>query len=94
MAPYTLAGTSLGAAREFYYRTCVFETLHHPFLLALLALSVQRASVGRVDHAIQEVLMNLAVNFYPIMHHRNTRRRIVHLLNQGAPRSESQMERA
>ena len=89
MAPYTLAGTSLGAAREFYYRACVFETLHIPFLLALLALSVQRASIGRVDYAIQEVLMNLAVNIYPIMHHRNTRRRIVRLLNHSTSRSES-----
>ena len=31
MEPYTLAGTSLGAARAFYYRTCVFESLHLPF---------------------------------------------------------------
>ena len=80
MAPYTLRGTSLGAARDFYYRACVFETLHLPFLLTLLALAVHRASIGRWDYAVQETLMNLALNVYPIMHHRNTRRRIASLL--------------
>jgi hypothetical protein len=82
MAPYTLAGTSVIAARDFYYRACVFETLHLPFFIALLALAIQRASMGRMDYAIQESAINLLVNAYPIMHHRNTRRRIVNLLSK------------
>jgi hypothetical protein len=82
MTPYTLAGSSIKAARDFYYRACVFETLHLPFFVALVALAIQRASIGRVDYAIQETAINLLVNAYPIMHHRNTRRRIVILLTK------------
>lgn len=82
MAPYTLSGASIGAARDFYYRACVFETLHLPFFLALAALAGHRFLTGRVDWAIQETVINLAVNFYPMLHHRNTRRRILVLLSR------------
>lgn len=82
MAPYTLTGTSLAAARAFYYRTCVFEMLHMPFFLTLLAITVVRASEGRWDLAFQDSAVNLALNLYPMMHHRRTRGRIVHLLNR------------
>jgi len=82
MAPYTLAGPSVRAARDFYYRACVFETLHLPFFLTLVVLAIQRVSIGRVDWAIQETVINLAVNFYPMLHHRNTRRRILTLLSR------------
>jgi len=82
MAPYTLSGTSRRAARSFYYRACVFEALHLPFFLALLGLSIQRALIGRLDYAIQEALLNLVVNLYPMLHHRNTRRRIAALLSR------------
>lgn len=85
MAPYTLSGTSVGAAREFFYRTCVFETLHLPFFLALLALSVHQLSVGRPDLAVEDSVVNLVANIYPIMHHRHTRARIVRLLSKRAP---------
>jgi hypothetical protein len=80
MAPYTLSAPTLRAARDFYYRACVFETLHLPFLLALIALALQRASIGRLDYAVQETVLNLLFNVYPILHHRNTRRRIIDLL--------------
>jgi len=86
MAPYTLSSVSVRAARDFYYRACVFEALHLPFFLALFALSVQRWSVGRVDYAIQELVLNALVNLYPMMHHRNTRRRIASLLSRDARR--------
>ena len=82
MAPYTLSGTSAAAARDFYYRACVFEALHLPFFVALQTLAVQRLLAGRLDHAIQETVMNLVVNAYPMMHHRNTRRRIVSILSR------------
>ncbi|NIP18444.1 MAG: hypothetical protein GWM87_10010 [Xanthomonadales bacterium] len=82
MAPYTLRGPSVGAAREFYYRACCFEAAHMPFMLALLFITVQRFLEGRIDLAMQDMLVNLAVNIYPIMHHRNTRRRIVRLLER------------
>ena len=88
MAPYTLARPSLRAAREFYYRACVFETLHLPFFLALVALAIQRVSIGRADWALQETVINLAVNFYPILHHRNTRRRILALLSRYHARTQ------
>ena len=89
MAPYTLAAPTLSSARAFYYRACVFEALHLPFFLALLALAVQRATIGRIDYAIQETMMNLVVNLYPMMHHRNTRRRIVALLSRRDSRRET-----
>lgn len=80
MAPYTLAATSLRGARAFYYRTCVFEALHLPFLLAMLILSGLRAAEGRWDLALENTVVNLLLNVYPIMHHRRTRGRIVRLL--------------
>jgi hypothetical protein len=80
MAPYTLARNTVSAARDFYYRTCIFESLHFPFFVALLLLAVQRASIGRIDYAIQETFLNLLVNIYPMLHHRNTRRRIFSIL--------------
>ncbi len=92
MAPYTLPGTSVGAARDFYFRTCVFEACHLPFCLTLLVLSLQRLWIGWIDIAVQEMLLNLAVNVYPIMHHRNTRLRIVRLLSRRAGRSGPGLE--
>jgi hypothetical protein len=80
MAPYTLKGTSLAAARAFYYRACVFEMLHLPFFLALGALALARAVEGRWDLALENTLVNAVVNLYPMMHHRRTRGRIVRLL--------------
>lgn len=82
MSPYTLAGSSLGAARAFYYRACVFEALHLPFLLALAALAAHRAASGRLDLAIEDMVINLAANVYPVMHHRRTRLRIACLLDR------------
>lgn len=72
----------MGAARAFFYRTCVFETAHLPFLLLLIGLTVHRASIGRFDLAVQNTVVNLVVNAYPIMHHRRTRTRIVELLGR------------
>lgn len=90
MAPYTLRGTSLEAARDFYYRACVFEALHLPFFLVMAALALHRASIGRWDLALENTLINLAINFYPMMHHRRTRLRIVHLI---ARKSDSRTAR-
>lgn len=87
MAPYTLRGTSLGAAREFYYRTCAFESGHLPFMLAMLAVAIIQLFRGRYDLALEDFLVNLAVNIYPIMHHRHTRLRIVRLLENAARRA-------
>jgi hypothetical protein len=80
MAPYTLAGTSIRAARDFRYRTCIFEAAHMPFLLVLVVLSVARIQQGRTDLALEDTIVNLAFNVYPIMHHRYTRLRIDRLL--------------
>lgn len=52
--------------------------------LAGTAVFIERASIGRVDYAIEETAMNLLVNLYPILHHRNTRRRILALLSRRA----------
>jgi len=82
MAPYTLTGSSVRAAREFYYRTGVFESLHLPFLLAMVVLALLRALEGRWDLALENTVINLALNVYPIMHHRRTRTRIVGLLGR------------
>ncbi len=82
MAPYTLLGNSLIAAREFYYRTCAFETAHLPFFIALIALAFWRLQEGRPDLALENTLINLLVNGYPMLHHRRTRLRIVQLLDR------------
>ena len=86
MAAYTLAGVSITAAREFFYRACVFELLHLPFALTLLWLVVHRFSIGRADLAWENLIINLVVNVYPIMHHRYTRVRIARLLRRDAVR--------
>lgn len=88
MAPYTLAGPSIGAARAFYYRTCVFEALHLPFLLAMVALALHRLAIGRADLAIENTVVNVALNVYPILHHRRTRTRILLLLERRSVSSE------
>ena len=89
MAPYTLARSTLEGARAFYYRTCVFEVLHLPFLLAMVFLACLRAAEGRWDLAVENTAINLALNVYPIMHHRRTRTRIVRLLVRENTRMEA-----
>ena len=80
MRPYTLAAHTRPAAEQFFFRACIFEALHLPFVLALLTLSVVRLLQGRSDLALENLLVNLAFNGYPILHHRHTRARIVRLL--------------
>ena len=94
MAPYTLSGTSVGAARDFFYRTCIFEMLHLPFLVTLLGLSIHRYLIGRPDLALENLAINLLFNIYPIMHHRNTRIRIVRLLERRTWQTESLRQEA
>jgi len=84
MRPYTLAGISLASARAFYYRTCVFESLHLPFLLTLVGLSLDRVMTGRLDLALEDTIINLVANVYPVMHHRRTRMRIIQLIKRGS----------
>lgn len=86
MRPYTLHSRSLRGARDFYYRACVFESLHLPFFLTLLLLAAHRLWIGRPDFAAQETLLNVAVNLFPMLHHRHTRARIFQLLNRAAAR--------
>lgn len=83
MKPYTLSAPTLGAAREFFYRACVFEALHLPFFFALLVITIDRFVQGRLEHAFEDMALNLLVNVYPMLHHRNTRRRILKLLLKG-----------
>jgi hypothetical protein len=73
MVPYTLAGTSLRGARAFFYRACVFEALHLVPLLILGGLSAMRWTEVRPDLALENTLVNLGLNVYPILHHRHTR---------------------
>lgn len=81
MAPYTLAAASRRAARDFYFRACVFEALHLPFFLTLAGLALDRALDGRLDLAFEDTVINVVVNSYPMLHHRHTRVRIVRLLS-------------
>ena len=83
MRPYTLSAPTLESAREFFYRACVFEALHLPFFLALLVITIDRVVQGRLEHALENMAVNLLVNVYPMLHHRNTRRRILNLLLKG-----------
>ena len=53
MRAYTLASSSRRGARLFFYRTIIFEALHFPFLLAMLALIGHRFYIGRVDLAVE-----------------------------------------
>ena len=89
MAPYTLASLSIRAVRDFRYRTVVFKTLHIPFFLALLILSINQYFKGRVDLAIEDMVVNLVFNLYPMMHQRYTRVRIDRLLSIANKRSRS-----
>ena len=89
MKPYTLKGTSIGAARDFFYRTCVFETLHFPFFITLVLLALHRWLIGRPDLAVENTVVNLVFNVYPMMHHRRTRARIVRLLSSARQRKPS-----
>lgn len=92
MSPYTLRAPSKRAAREFYYRTCVFEALHLPFLVALVALTFRQAALGRLDLALEDMVVNLVFNIYPIMHHRRTRVRIVNLLEASRPETANRAQ--
>jgi hypothetical protein len=83
MRPYTLSAPTIRAARDFYYRACVFEALHLPFAVALLLITIDRFVAGQVDYALENMILNLVVNIYPMLHHRNTRRRILRLLVKG-----------
>ena len=51
----------------------------------MLVLTFLRAAEGRWDLALENTLINLALNVYPIMHHRRTRTRIVRLVRRKAP---------
>jgi len=84
MAPYTLAAQSVRAARAFYYRACVFEALHMPFALTLVWLAIDRTMNGRPDLAVENTVINVVANVYPMLHHRRTRARIVRLLERRA----------
>ena len=86
MAPYTLTGISIDATREFFYRACVFELLHLPFALTMVALTVRAFLRGRPDLALEDLIVNLVANVYPIMHHRYTRARIARVLRRVAQR--------
>lgn len=66
------------------YRACVFEMLHLPFFLTLVALAVARGAEGRWDLALENTVVNAVVNLYPMMHHRRTRGRIARLLSRRA----------
>jgi hypothetical protein len=57
-----------------------------PFLLALAVLALQRGLAGRPDLAVENTVINVLVNVYPVMHHRRTRARIFGLLSRGAKR--------
>jgi hypothetical protein len=87
MTPYVLRASSVAAAREFYYRTCCFEAAHFPFMIAMFILAVNQLLAGRADLAIEDLTINMVLNVYPIMHHRNTRARIVALLLKRRNRS-------
>lgn len=82
MAPYTLRGTSLRGAWEFRYRTCAFEAAHTLPMIALMALTVYWFAEGETRLGVEDLLVNLLVNIYPIMHHRHTRVRIDTLLSR------------
>lgn len=82
MRPYTLAASTVEGARRFFYRTCAFEAAHLPFFLILMGLTLHRLAVGRTDLAVEDFLVNLVANIYPILHHRHTRARIVRLLRR------------
>jgi len=80
MKPYTLKSTNVNSAREFLYRTIVFEFLHLPFFVAMTVLVIHRFYIGEYRFAMENFLINLLLNIIPMLHHRNTRARIVELL--------------
>ncbi len=85
MKPYTLAGCSLKSAKEFWYRACIFEALHFPFFITVVFLSIDRYLSGHLNYAIENMIINLFLNIYPMLHHRHTRFRIERLINLKKP---------
>jgi len=49
-------------------------------------LALQRWFIGRPDLAVENMVVNLVFNVYPMMHHRRTRARIVRLLSSARER--------
>jgi hypothetical protein len=80
MRPYTLPSTNINSAREFLYRTIVFEFLHLPFLFALIILAIHRLYIEEYIFALENTIINILFNVIPILHHRNTRARIMQIL--------------
>ncbi len=68
--------------------TFVLGATHHGFKAeaSLVALALIRAADGRPDLVLQDTVINLLANVYPVMHHRRTRLRIVQLLYRRSER--------
>jgi len=82
MKPYTLKSSGTNSAREFFFRTIVFEFLHIPFLITMTILIIHHLSTGEYRFAMENLVINLLLNIMPILHHRNTRARIVEILKR------------
>ncbi len=82
MQAYTLKSKTLAAVREFRYKSCLFETLHMPFFIALTWRALWwYFAMDNVRLAIELMVVNAIFNIYPMMHQRYTRVRIQKLLN-------------
>jgi len=81
MQAYTPKGLSLDALAEFRYKSCLFETLHMPFFIALTWRALWWVfAMGSLGLAVELMVVNAVFNIYPMMHQRYTRVRIARLL--------------
>lgn len=81
MQAYTLKGLGLAAIREFRYKSCLFETLHMPFFIALTWRALWwYFAMGNLGLAVELMVVNAIFNIYPMMHQRYTRIRIERIL--------------
>jgi hypothetical protein len=81
MPAYTLKGLNRDALKEFRYKSCLFETLHMPFFIALTWRALWwYFAMGNLRLALELMAVNAIFNIYPMMHQRYTRIRIARIL--------------
>lgn len=79
---FALQGSSIRAAYEYIYTTCVFEILHLSALMLMLHDGIWSIRHGYTDGILKFVLAGILMNGYPAMLQRYNRVRILNLLQK------------
>lgn len=84
---FALQGSSIRAAYEYIYTTCVFEILHLSALMLMLHDGIWSIRHGYTDGILKFVLAGILMNGYPAMLQRYNRVRIIKLLEKHKERT-------